>query len=174
MSEVAFVNMYPPDIPEEAPKEAIRRLHKNLEEEPLVREIKHIEEKLLVRRGDYFKDYTMEERTQLKELLKLFEELLQTKYGALNYILKTMPNEIEALYKVNTSIDFTVDLDEVRMRIPNPVLDGAVAAGGGRSFVGEEPKKVYSPEEDKRNEKVTDKAIEEIVEAIKNILSKED
>ncbi|HVA82653.1 MAG TPA: hypothetical protein VNF06_00625 [Candidatus Aquilonibacter sp.] len=166
--------MYPPDKPEKEPQEAIKRLHKNLEEEPLVKKIKHIEGKLLVRRGDYFKDYTMEEKVQLKELLKLFEELLQTKYGALNYILKTMPNEIEALYNVNTSIDFTVDLDEVRMRIPNPVLDGAIAAGGWRSLIGEEPKKVYSPEEDARNEKITDKAIEEIVESIKKILSGDD
>ncbi|MDE1827652.1 MAG: hypothetical protein KGH65_00620 [Candidatus Micrarchaeota archaeon] len=163
--------MYPPNKPEEEPSEAVKRLHKNLEEEPLVKRIKQIEKGLLVRRGDYFKDYTGDEKRQLRELLKLFEELLQTKYGALNYILKTMPNEIEALYKVNTSIDFTVDLDEVRMRIPNPVLDGAIAAGGGRGIVGEEHKKVYSPEEDKRNEKVTDKAIEEIVESIKRILS---
>lgn len=189
--------MYPPDKPEEEPKEAIKRLHKNLEEdldqawvyapspeaikrlqknleeEPLVRRIKVIEERLLKRRGDYWKDYTDKEKAELRKLLELFEELATTKYGALNYIIKTGCGEIEALYDVNTSIDFTVDLDEVKIRIPNPKLDAMVAAGGGGRLIGEEARKMYAPVEDARNAKVTDEAIEEIIESIKDILSED-
>ncbi|HVA82821.1 MAG TPA: hypothetical protein VNF06_01520 [Candidatus Aquilonibacter sp.] len=150
-----------------------KKLKKDLEEEPIVRKIHLVEKDLLKRRGEEYKDYTEQEKIKLKELLGLFEKLVKTPYGALNYIIQTEAENIKTLYDVNTGIDFTTDIDEVKVHVPNPKLDSMVEAGGGRRWMilGEAGEEVDSPKEDAKNAKVTDEAIEEIIDSIKDILS---
>ena len=52
------------------------------------------------------------------------------------------------------------------IRIPNPMLDGMVAAGGGKRWMGERGSIIYDPSETDGNEKIASEAIRRILSRI--------
>ena len=187
---------YFPLLPEDTEKtDPITAIHKNIQNEPLIKEIKALEVKLLAARGkeretvmediEEIRDKLLnrpeekhtldksQEKGILEQLLQLFKELLKTRYGPLGYIVSTTTSDIEKLYGVDTDQDFYF-LDGSSIRIPNRKLDPAVDAGGGRrlGMFGERGLILYDPSETPLNARITDHAVQEIMDAIQKRLAK--
>ncbi|MGI0141634.1 MAG: hypothetical protein ACREBF_03225 [Candidatus Micrarchaeales archaeon] len=185
--------MYPETAPITNP---VADLYRNIENEPLIKKIKVLENNLMEVRasekeslaqhlGD-IEDKVLrhqnqnaaehhkkkeQEREIMKELLSDFTELLKTPYGPLGYLVSSTSEGIIHLYGIDTDNDYYFKLKGNVFRVPNKKLDEMVAAGGGFRFVGERGVLVHNPSETPSNAKVTDHAIQEIIEAIQQKLS---
>ncbi len=171
----------------------VSRVNRNIENEPLVRKIKALEQKLIEAMGD--KESVMEdlkeeqdkldgkkegkhvedvglERKILEELMDDFTELLKTKYGALGYLVQSTSADIEKLYGIDTDREYYCMIDGSRIRIPNAKLDPMVAAGSGRRWIGERGLIIDNPAETPANAKITDNVVNEIIDAIQKKLEK--
>ncbi len=165
-SSDAYLNgglVYPEDNP-------TSEIYRNIEGEPLIKRIKNLEKQL----PDNFakKDFvTSSEKKILNGLLRDFKQLLKTKYGSLGYLTSTTAEDIIHLYGVDTENDFMFLDGGSSIRLPNKRLDPAVAIGGGKRWIGERGLLIADPEEDAHNLKLTDDAINEIIQAIEKKLS---
>jgi hypothetical protein len=187
---------YFPLLPEDTERtDPITAIHKNIQNEPLIGRIKVLEARLLEMRPGGNETVTrdieeigngLENRLEekhavdgtrkkeiLERLLRLFKELLKTRYGPLGYIVSTTASDIEKLYGVDTDRDFYF-MDGSSIRIPNRKLDPAVDAGGGRrlGMFGERGLILYDPSETPLNVRITDHAVQEIIDAIQKKLEK--
>ncbi len=186
---------YFPILPEDTEKtDPITAIHKNIQNEPLIKEIKVLEIKLLEARGNA--DSVMEdireeeekflnkseekhiadkskEKGILEQLLQRLKELLKTRYGPLGYIVSTTSGDIEKLYGVDTDQDFYF-MDGSSIRIPNSKLDPAISAGGSRrlAMLGERGLMLYDPSETPLNARMTQHAVQEIADSIQKRLEK--
>jgi hypothetical protein len=159
--------MYPP----EGLDPRIAKIHKNIQNEPLIKKIEKLENQLYLTHPNEQANYTPEEKKMLQQLLKDFKELLKSPYGALGYLISTTTEEIIHLYGVDTDRDFYFNLQETKVRVPNPRLDEMVAAGGGKRWFGERGLVIVDPAETAANEKTADEAVEEIIASIKKKLN---
>jgi hypothetical protein len=141
------------------------KIYKNIEDEPLIRKIKNLEKQL----PDNFankKNLTDSEKKILGELLKNFKQLLKVKYGPLGYLVSTPAEDIIHFYGVDTEEEFIFLEGGSSIRIPNRRLDRAVMAGGSKRWMGERGLLISDPQENPQNLRVTDAAINEIIQAI--------
>ena len=106
-----------------------------------------------------------EEVTILDNLSGKFNELLNTKYGSISYLVSSTSASIEGLYHLDEDEDFYRMLGST-IRAPNPVLDGMVAAGGGKRWIGERESIIYDPLETDGNAKIAAEAIRRILSRI--------
>lgn len=185
------------DYPESMGQE--KQVYRNIENEPLIDKIKALEDKLEALTGNLSEDEAaaemekeietgkpvpIERRRQnandigevreiLNELLKDFEELLKTPYGALGYLVKSNSEDILKLYGVDTDREFWTLRGGSAIRLPNAKVRFAVdklTLAGGRRWGPLRGLLVSNPQELPENAKTTDEAIKEIIESIKNKL----
>lgn len=171
----------------------IGKVNRNIENEPLIKDIKalelvlldamksndsvmedirEIEEGLDGKSEDGHKEDKDLQKKILVELLDDFRELLKTKYGALGYLVSSTSADIERLYGIDTDREYYCMVDGSRIRVPNRVLDGAVESGGGRRWLGERSLIIDNPSKTAANAKITDHAVNEIIGAIQKKLRK--
>ncbi len=176
----------------------IDMIFRNIENEPLIKRIKALEEKLEALLGKRSVEVDLEgmasgyekkpdinnkergtkksledEVSVFKELLDDFNELLETPYGSLGYLVKSNSEDILKIYGVDTDEDYYVQLEGSTIRISSERLEKAVRVGA-RRFIGEEGSLLKNPAETKENMKVADHAIHEIIYAIHEKLEKLD
>ncbi len=106
-----------------------------------------------------------EEIKILDNLSEKFNELLNTKYGPISYLVTSTSASIEGLYHLDEDEDFYRMLGST-IRAPNPMLDGMVAAGGGKRWIGERGSIIYNPSETAGNEKIASEAIRRVLSSI--------
>ncbi|MCW6160124.1 MAG: hypothetical protein LVQ95_03500 [Candidatus Micrarchaeales archaeon] len=149
----------------------IERIYRNIEDEPLINKIKALESKLLAAHPDSSNlDYTDAGKQMLSSLLSCFQRLIRVEYGPLGYLVKSDSESIIRLYGVDTDEDFYAMVEGSRIRISSPKLEQMVVAGGGRRFIGEYGLIANDPAETPANARLSDEAIEEIIESIKKRL----
>jgi hypothetical protein len=148
----------------------VNKIYKNIEDEPLVRKIKDLEKQLP---DNFAKKNSLadNEKQILGELLADFKQLLNVKYGPLGYLVSTSAEDIIHLYGVDTEEDFIFLEGGSSLRVPNPILD-RMAGTDNRRWVPARGLLVADPAENPQNMKVTDDAINEIINAIESKLSK--
>jgi hypothetical protein len=147
------------------------KVYKNIEDEVLVKKIQALESKLTSSHTDKDEAYTTVEKRILKSLLKDFNTLIKTPYGSLSYLVETTSEDIIKLYGVDTDRDFYSMRQGGNIRVANPTLDKMVGAGGNRRFVGEAGLVISDPAESSANAKITNAAIQKIIDAIKEKLA---
>lgn len=173
----------------------IERIYKNIENEPLIEKIKRLEEKLESLMGDYSVEADLENIREdkpilksqmnkeevrkgdivlLKDLLESFGRLLKTEYGVIGYLVRSNSEDILKLYGVDSDEDYYYHLKTQgsTIRISSKLVEGAVAAGGGRRWLGESGLLLNNPAETPNNIKVADRVIDEIIASIKTKLIK--
>jgi hypothetical protein len=106
-----------------------------------------------------------EEIALLDNLSGKFNALLNTRYGPISYLVSSTSASIEGLYHLDEDEDFYRMLGSA-IRAPNPMLDGMVAAGGGKRWIGERGSIIYDPSETDGNEKIASEAIRRILSRI--------
>ena len=154
---------YPEDMGEDT------TIYKNIEKEPLVHKIKDLEAKLP---GNLAKEKEITEAQKgiLEQLLDLFKELLNAKYGPLGYLVTTASEDIVHLYGVDTDEDFCYLHGGSAIKVNNKRNDRAVMGGGGRKWMWNRTLMISDPEENQINMRMTDEAISEIIAAIEKRL----
>lgn len=176
--------MYPTEPPAKTPegvkpvKEVVNpssgkveKIYRNIEDEPLINKIKALENKLLAVHPDPNElYYTDADKKILKTLLDYFQKLMKVEYGPLGYLVKSDSESIIRLYNVDTDEDFYAMVEGSRIRISSQRLERMVAGGGGKRFLGEEALIANNPAETPMNARLSDEAIEEIIESIRKRL----
>ena len=168
----------------------IENLYRNIEDEPLIKRIKALEERLMTLTGKYSVDEDIEKvaeqlgdrrieadtegagmgrATILKLLLGDFNELLKIPYGALGYLVSSDSESIVKLYGVDTDMEFYAMVEGSKIRISSRRLERAVF--GNKRFIGEAGLTLHNPAETTNNERLADEAISEIIASIKRKLS---
>lgn len=171
----------------------INKVNRNIENAPLIKDIKNLELRLLDamksndsvmndileiedeidgKHADVHKEDKNLQKQILQELLGDFRELLETKYGALGYLVSSTSADIEKLYGIDTDREYYCMVDGSRIRVPNRNLDSAIERGGGRRWLGERSLIISNPSESTANAKITDHAVNEIIDAIQKKLHK--
>lgn len=171
----------------------IESIYRNIVDEPLLGEIKGLEERLKELDNDYtvekdvervaeglgdaqagpdgvdtkYSGYGREEA--LRGLLDCFNRLLKTPYGAIGYLVGTDSESIVKLYGVDTDMDFYAMVHGSRIRISSRRLERAVAVSG-RRWIGERGLILHNPAETPLNERLAEDAINEIIAAIQSKL----
>jgi len=191
-----------PDMPKPAAEvvnpatQQIEKLYRNIEDEPLIKRIKALEQRLMSITGKYSIEEDVEEIAEelgdkkagpklegpdsknadgdrmkiLKELLDDFNQLLMIPYGALGYLVSSDSESIIKLYGVDTDREFYAIVGGSKIRVSQRRLEEAVAASG-RRFIGERGLLINNPAETTSSEKLSDEAINEIIAAIQKKLS---
>lgn len=173
----------------------IESVYRNIEDEPLIKKIKKLEERLggllgipsveqdieeaAEELGDKPKmakpdkqEADAEEREIMGELLEGFNRLLKAPYGALGYLVMSDPEEVKKLYGVDTMMDFYSMVGGSVIRISSTRMEGAVMASGHR-FIGEEGMYLRNPSETPNNARLSDDAIKDIIAAINDRLDED-
>ena len=176
----------------------LESIYKNIENEPLIKEIKSNEEKLEVITNiqSVELDIKEEEDPTLEKLSKLskeqkedmkktllnklkndFEKLLKIPYGSLGYLVMSESEQILKLYGVNTENNFFDMVEGSKIRITSPKdkkgfnIEKMIVASGGKRWLGETGTVLSDPAETKQNEQLSDDAIKKIIVSIDKMLS---
>ena len=169
----------------------LENIYRNIDNEPLIKQIKELEVRydelenvqsmerdeveMEEQQGSTNADISINkenERQLLSSLLDKFTKLLKSPYGPIGYLVSTDSESIIKLYGVDTDEDYTDMVEGNRIRVSSQVLEKAIAAGGGRRFIGERGLILDNPAQTPANAKLSANAIGEIIQSIKRKLAK--